>query len=69
MITGYEVPRQLESEIAGLEELVNKYKKGEISATELKAHRVPFGVYEQRQNDTYMVRIRSRGRIYQPGAA
>ncbi len=66
MIKGYEVPLQLESEIAGLEELINKYKRGDISAAELKAHRVPFGVYEQRQADTYMVRIRCAGGFITP---
>mgnify|MGYP001618166644 FL=1 len=66
MIKGYDVPLKLESEIAGLEELVNKYKRGEISSTELKAHRVPFGVYEQRQADTYMVRIRCAGGFITP---
>ncbi|MFA4843001.1 MAG: nitrite/sulfite reductase, partial [Candidatus Omnitrophota bacterium] len=55
---GYSLPPQLDSEINQLEELVAKYKKGEASAAELKAHRVPFGVYEQRAVDTYMVRIR-----------
>ncbi len=55
---GYSLPPQLDSEINQLEELVAKYKKGEISAAEFKAHRVPFGVYEQRVVDTYMVRIR-----------
>ncbi|MDO8662937.1 MAG: sulfurtransferase TusA family protein [Candidatus Omnitrophota bacterium] len=66
MIKGYDLPAQLESEISGLEELLNKYKRGEISATELKAHRVPFGVYEQRQADTYMVRIRCAGGFISP---
>ncbi len=55
---GYSLPSQLEGEIRELEELIRKFKQGEVSATELKAHRVPFGVYEQREPDTYMMRIR-----------
>lgn len=55
---GYNLPSGLDKEIGELEELLRKYKRGEVSATEVKAHRVPFGVYEQREADTYMVRIR-----------
>ena len=55
---GYSLPPDLDREIGELEELMHKYKRGEVSSTELKAHRVPFGVYEQRETDTYMVRIR-----------
>lgn len=66
MIKGYTLPAQLESEISGLEGLLNQYKRGEISTTELKAHRVPFGVYEQRQAGTYMMRIRCAGGFITP---
>ncbi len=55
---GYSLPPDLGREIDELEGLIRKYKRGEVSATELKARRVPFGVYEQREVDTYMVRIR-----------
>jgi len=58
MIKGYDLPPQLDEEINQLEGLIQKYKRGEISLIELKAHRVPFGVYEQRETGTYMVRIR-----------
>lgn len=58
MIKGYDLPPDLGEEINQLEALIQKYKRGEISLTELKAHRVPFGVYEQRESGTYMVRIR-----------
>ncbi len=54
----YNLPADLDNEISQLEELIKKYRSGEASQTELKAHRVPFGVYEQREPDTYMVRIR-----------
>ena len=54
----YSLPVQLEEEIDRLEELIHKFKKGEVTAVELKAHRVPFGVYEQREPDTYMMRVR-----------
>ena len=66
MIKGYDLPLELGGEINQLEELIRKFKAGEISATELKSHRVPFGVYEQRQADTYMVRIRCAGGFVTP---
>ncbi len=66
MIKGYDLPVGLDAEISQLEELIRKYRAGEVSATELKAHRVPFGVYEQRQADTYMVRIRCAGGFVTP---
>ena len=62
----YSLPASLGPEINQLQELIEKFKKGEVSATELKAHRVPFGVYEQRELDTYMVRIRCAGGIVTP---
>ncbi len=62
----YSLPGQLAGEIDQLELLIAGFKKGEISATELKAHRVPFGVYEQREADTYMVRIRCAAGIVTP---
>ncbi len=66
MLKGYDLPLGLDAEIDALEELIRKYRAGEVSATELKAHRVPFGVYEQRQADTYMLRIRCAGGFITP---
>ena len=57
----YEIPDSLESEIDKLDTIIEDYRKEKITATEVKAHRVPFGVYEQRKDDTYMVRIRCTG--------
>lgn len=62
----YRLPDKLDAEISQLEELIAKFRKGEISSVELKSHRVPFGVYEQREPDTYMVRIRCAAGIITP---
>jgi sulfite reductase (ferredoxin) len=62
----YKIPPNLGRDIDELESLIAKYKRGEITAVELKAHRVPFGVYEQRERDTYMVRIRCAAGIITP---
>jgi sulfite reductase (ferredoxin) len=40
---------------------VDRFIKGELSASILKSRRVPRGIYEQRQNGTYMVRVRVPG--------
>ena len=65
-MTGYSLPPQLDNEIDQLEGLIKKFKKSEVSATELKAHRVPFGIYEQREPDTYMMRIRCAAGALRP---
>jgi sulfite reductase (ferredoxin) len=57
----YELPANLAQEINELEGLINKFRRGELEATALKAHRVPFGCYEQRKDGTYMVRVRATG--------
>ena len=66
MTIGYKIPSQLDEEIGQLEAMIAKFKKGEVSPIELKVHRVPFGVYEQREPDTYMVRIRCAAGIITP---
>lgn len=57
-LTFYDVPDSLEKEIDDLETLIASYSAGSESPTVLKVHRVPFGVYEQRKDNTFMVRIR-----------
>ncbi len=54
----YEIPDSLDAEIDSFEKSIAKFKNGEITADQLKIIRVPFGVYEQRKDGTYMVRIR-----------
>ena len=48
---------------------VERFQKGEISASVLKSRRVPRGIYEQRQNGTYMLRVRLPGGVIAPGQA
>jgi len=66
MTIGYKIPPQLDEEVAQLEAMIAKFKKGEAQAIELKVQRVPFGGYEQREPDTYMVRIRCAAGIITP---
>lgn len=62
----YSLPANIDADIAKLESLIADFKGGKITAAELKAHRVPFGVYEQREADTYMVRVRCPGGCITP---
>jgi sulfite reductase (ferredoxin) len=63
----YIIPPTLPQEIDHLESLINQTLRGELEPSALKAHRVPFGVYEQRKDNTYMVRIRCTGGTLTPG--
>lgn len=62
----YDIPSSLPGEIDELESLIEKFRDGELDAASLKARRVPFGCYEQRQDGTYMVRIRTTGGALTP---
>ena len=66
MLRFYESPPSLEAEIDELEKQIDRYQKREITERELKARRVPFGVYAQRTKGTYMVRIRVPGGCVTP---
>lgn len=59
--TYYALPEDLERDIDAHESEVNRYLAGDLSAAVLKAKRVPRGIYEQRQDGTFMVRVRVAG--------
>jgi sulfite reductase (ferredoxin) len=62
----YKLPENIYDEIDTLEGYLNDFTIGKIDKTSVKAHRVPFGVYEQRTKDTYMLRLRCPGGIITP---
>ena len=62
----YRIPASLGGEIDELDNLIKNHLAGAVSAAQLKPHRVPFGVYEQRTKGTYMVRIRCAAGIVSP---
>ncbi|OHD19331.1 MAG: hypothetical protein A2086_00930 [Spirochaetes bacterium GWD1_27_9] len=66
MVKGYELPKNFLQEIDDLIGLINKNLSGEMDGATLKSYRVPFGIYEQRTPDTFMVRIRCTGGIITP---
>ncbi|MCP4340193.1 MAG: sulfite reductase subunit beta (hemoprotein), partial [Desulfobulbaceae bacterium] len=55
----YEIPNNFNKEIDSFENSIQQFQKGELHPTKFRAIRVPFGVYEQRTKDTFMLRIRS----------
>jgi sulfite reductase (ferredoxin) len=62
----YQLPATLAPEIDDLERQINRFIRGEISDAELKARRVPFGIYEQRTKGHYMTRIRCAAGMISP---
>lgn len=62
----YEIPADLEREIDELDARIREFKHGRMAADELKSYRVPFGVYEQRRANSYMVRIRTPAGVISP---
>jgi sulfite reductase (ferredoxin) len=62
----YRIPDNLAAELEELDSYIARYQSGEIDAASLKARRVPFGCYEQRKDNTYMVRIRTTGGALTP---
>ncbi len=62
----YDIPATLSDEINELEAFVRRYLEGNTDAEVLKVRRVPFGCYEQRENGTYMLRIRCPGGALTP---
>lgn len=62
----YRLSQTLQADINYNQQLIEKFKKGEISGAQLKANRVPMGVYEQRQDGRYMLRVRCVGGLITP---
>ena len=62
----YIIPESLAADIQYNQRLIEQFKKGEISGAQLKSNRVPMGIYEQRQDGHYMLRIRCTGGLITP---
>lgn len=54
----YKLPAGLSKEFIDFKQTVADFKSGKLDPLTFKTIRVPFGIYEQRKADTYMVRIR-----------
>ena len=65
-MTFYNNPQSLATEIDELEAQIRQFQDGRLDSLAFKARRVPFGIYEQRVDNTYMIRIRCPGGAITP---
>lgn len=54
----YSLPSTLSDDIMHYGSLIDEFTSGKIELVKFKAVRVPMGIYEQRKDGTYMVRVR-----------
>lgn len=62
----YRLPDTLSEDIQRFGVLSVDYREKKIGSVEFKSFRVPMGVYEQRENEVYMSRIRTTGGVIYP---
>ncbi|MHB1462469.1 MAG: sulfurtransferase TusA family protein [Armatimonadota bacterium] len=62
--TLYHIPESVVEDTRGFRREVEKFISGEHSAVAFRGIRVPMGIYEQRENDTYMVRVRGAAGVF-----
>jgi sulfite reductase (ferredoxin) len=62
----YKLPDTLSEDIARLGALAKAYRDGQVETARFKAFRVPMGIYEQRRDEVYMVRVRTTGGVIHP---
>jgi sulfite reductase (ferredoxin) len=62
----YQLPDTLTEDIQHFGHLIDDFSEGKISNVQFKANRVPMGIYEQRKDGSYMVRIRCTGGFITP---
>ena len=62
----YTIPESLTADIQYNQRLIEQFQQGAISGAQLKSNRVPMGIYEQRQDGHYMLRIRCTGGLITP---
>jgi len=54
----FQVSNRIQAELDEFQEVVKRFKTGAINEGQFRIIRVPAGVYEQRENGTYMLRVR-----------
>jgi len=62
----YRLPDTLTEDIAYFGTLIDDFHDGKIEPVKFKGTRVPMGIYEQRKDGTYMVRVRCTGGYISP---
>ncbi len=61
------IPDTVTEDVLSYRENVAKFLRGETKPISFKAYRVPMGIYEQRQEGKFMVRIRIGAGLALPG--
>jgi len=62
----YKLPTTLTDDITYFGTLIDDFHQGKIEPVKFKGTRVPMGIYEQRKDGTYMVRVRCTGGFISP---
>lgn len=62
----YSIPESLKTDLSAFAKHVLDFRSGEIEAVKFKAIRVPMGIYEQRKNGIFMVRVRCAAGMITP---
>ncbi|MDR1648506.1 MAG: sulfurtransferase TusA family protein [Zoogloeaceae bacterium] len=65
-MTGYRIPQRVHDDFGIFRRQHADYLAGRLDALVFKTLRVPFGIYEQRTPDTYMVRVKLTGGLITP---
>ncbi|MDR2099736.1 MAG: sulfurtransferase TusA family protein [Campylobacteraceae bacterium] len=65
-MSGYIIPKSVENDFETFKRQYNDFLNGSLDALAFKTIRVPFGIYEQRESDTYMVRVKLGGGVITP---
>ncbi|MDR2905390.1 MAG: sulfurtransferase TusA family protein [Helicobacteraceae bacterium] len=57
----YRLTKSVSADLAAFKARFAEFQGGKIDADAFKTYRVPFGIYEQREKNTYMVRVKLSG--------
>ncbi|MDR1285309.1 MAG: sulfurtransferase TusA family protein [Campylobacteraceae bacterium] len=66
MMSGYIIPKSVNDDFTVFTKQYNDFLNGSLDALTFKTIRVPFGIYEQRESNTYMVRVKLGGGVVTP---
>jgi sulfite reductase (ferredoxin) len=67
--TTYQIPNSVIEDTHAYRGEVEKFLSGHTSPVAFRAIRVPMGIYEQRKNDTFMLRVRGAAGVFLPDQA
>lgn len=60
----YRIPESVVEDTRAYRHEIEKFLAGDTSPVAYRALRMPMGIYEQQENDTYMVRVRGAGGVF-----